>query len=108
MGLVAGTDCETARSGMAGRRDRLRLEGINETLQRGFSRSAAAEEVTMTRLEVTEERPSRRRALRQRPRGPAAEPLNAGVTPARWRRVILDEVLGLKTADVELVLMRER
>ena len=50
MGLVAGTDCETAVCLPTGAR--LHLEGISDTVQRAFS-VGATEDVTMTRLDIT-------------------------------------------------------
>ena len=76
MGFVAGTDCETAVCMPAGAR--LSLEGINETVQRAFS-IGPAEEVTMTRLEVTGH--AHRDAVRfGNGREVLLQSLNAGVT----------------------------
>ena len=98
MGFVAGTDCETAVCMPAGAK--LSLEGINETVQRAFS-IGAAEEVTMTRLEVTGH--AHRDAVRfGNGREVLLQSLNAGVTCTLAPRD-LDEVLGLKTSTTELV-----
>ena len=91
MGFVAGTDCETAVCMPAGAR--LSLEGINETVQRAFS-IGAAEEVTMTRLEVTGH--AHRDAVRfANGREVLLQSLNAGIS-ARLATRDLAEVLGLK------------
>ena len=98
MGFVAGTDCETAVCMPAGAR--LSLQGINETVQRAFS-IGPAEEVTMTRLEVTGH--AHRDAVRfGNGREVLLQSLNAGVTCTLAPRD-LDEVLGLKTPTPELV-----
>ncbi len=98
MGFVAGTDCETAVCMPAGAR--LSLEGINETVQRAFS-IGPAEQVTMTRLEVTGH--AHRDAVRfGNGREVLLQSLNAGVT-CRLAPRDLDEVLGLHTATPELV-----
>ena len=98
MGFVSGTDCETAVCMPAGAR--LSLQGINETVQRAFS-IGAAEEVTMTRLEVTGH--AHRDAVRfANGREVLLQSLNAGVTCTLAPRD-LDEVLGLKTPTPELV-----
>ena len=98
MGFVAGTDCETAVCMPAGAK--LSLEGINETVQRAFS-IGPAEEVTMTRLEVTGH--AHRDAVRfGNGREVLLQSLNAGVTCTLAPRD-LDEVLGLKTPTPELV-----
>lgn len=98
MGFVAGTDCETAVCMPAGAR--LSLEGINETVQRAFS-IGPAEEVTMTRLEVTGH--AHRDAVRfTNGREVLLQSLNAGVT-CRLAPRDLDEVLGLNTTTPELV-----
>jgi hypothetical protein len=98
MGFVAGTDCETAVCLPAGAR--LSLEGINETVQRAFS-IGSAEEVTMTRLEVTGH--AHRDAVRfANGREVLLQSLNSGVTCKLSPRD-LDEVLGLKTPTSELV-----
>jgi hypothetical protein len=98
MGFVAGTDCETAVCMPAGAR--LSLEGINETVQRAFS-IGPAEEVTMTRLEVTGH--AHRDAVRfGNGREVLLQSLNAGVT-CRLAPRDLDEVLGLKTTAPEFV-----
>ena len=98
MGFVAGTDCETAVCMPAGAR--LSLQGINETVQRAFS-LGPAEEVTMTRLEVTGH--AHRDAVRfANGREVLLQSLNAGVTCTLAPRD-LDEVLGLKTPTPELV-----
>jgi hypothetical protein len=98
MGFVAGTDCETAVCMPAGAR--LSLQGINETVQRAFS-IGPAEEVTMTRLEVTGH--AHRDAVRfANGREVLLQSLNAGVT-CRLAPRDLDEVLGLKTTAPEFV-----
>jgi hypothetical protein len=98
MGFVAGTDCETAVCMPAGAR--LSLEGINETVQRAFS-IGPAEEVSMTRLEVTGH--AHRDAVRfANGREVLLQSLNAGVT-CRLAPRDLDEVLGLKTTAPEFV-----
>ena len=98
MGFVAARDCETAVCMPAGAK--LSLEGINETVQRAFS-IGAAEEVTMTRLEVTGH--AHRDAVRfANGREVLLQSLNAGVTCTLAPRD-LDEVLGLKTPTTELV-----
>lgn len=98
MGFVAGTDCETAVCMPAGAR--LSLEGINETVQRAFS-IGAAEEVTMTRLEVTGH--AHRDAVRfGNGREVLLQSLNAGVA-CRLAPRDLDKVLGLETTTPELV-----
>jgi len=98
MGFVAGTDCETAVCMPAGAR--LSLEGINETVQRAFS-VGPAEEVTMTRLEVTGH--AHRDAVRfGNGREVLLQSLNAGVT-CRLAPRDLDKVLGLETTTPELV-----
>jgi hypothetical protein len=98
MGFVAGTDCETAVCMPAGAR--LSLEGINETVQRAFS-IGPAEQVTMTRLEVTGH--AHRDAVRfANGREVLLQSLNAGVT-CRLAPRDLDEVLGLHTTKPELV-----
>ena len=98
MGFVAGTDCETAVCMPAGAR--LSLQGINETVQRAFS-IGPAEEVTMTRLEVTGH--ANRDAVRfGNGREVLLQSLNAGVTCTLAPRD-LTEVLGLKTPTTELV-----
>lgn len=98
MGFVAGTDCETAVCMPAGAR--LSLEGINETVQRAFS-IGPAEEVAMTRLEVTGH--AHRDAVRfANGREVLLQSLNAGVT-CRLAPRDLAEVLGLKTPTTELV-----
>lgn len=98
MGFVAGTDCETAVCMPAGAR--LSLEGINETVRRAFS-IGPAEEVTMTRLEVTGH--AHRDAVRfGNGREVLLQSLNAGVT-CRLAPRDLDKVLGLETTTPELV-----
>ena len=98
MGFVAGTDCETAVCMPAGAR--LSLEGINETVQRAFS-IGPAEEVAMTRLEVTGH--AHRDAVRfGNGREVLLQSLNAGVT-CRLAPRDLDKVLGLETTTPELV-----
>ena len=98
MGFVAGTDCETAVCLPAGAR--LSLQGINETVQRAFS-IGPAEEVTMTRLEVTGH--AHRDAVRfENGREVLLQSLNAGVICTLAPRD-LTEVLGLKTPTTELV-----
>lgn len=98
MGFVSGTDCETAVCMPAGAR--LSLEGINETVQRAFS-IGPAEQVTMTRLEVTGH--AHRDAVRfGNGREVLLQSLNAGVT-CRLAPRDLDEVLGLHTTTPELV-----
>jgi hypothetical protein len=98
MGFVAGTDCETAVCMPAGAR--LSLEGINETVQRAFS-IGPAEEVTMTRLEVTGH--AHRDAVRfGNGREVLLQSLNAGVTCTLAPRD-LDKVLGLETTTPDLV-----
>ena len=98
MGFVSGTDCETAVCMPAGAR--LSLEGINETVQRAFS-IGPAEQVTMTRLEVTGH--AHRDAVRfTNGREVLLQSLNAGVT-CRLAPRDLDEVLGLHTTTPELV-----
>ena len=98
MGFVAGTDCETAVCMPAGAK--LSLEGINETVQRAFS-IGPAEEVTMTRLEVTGH--AHRDAVRfGNGREVLLQSLNAGVT-CRLAPRDLDKVLGLETTTPELV-----
>ena len=98
MGFVAGTDCETAVCMPAGAR--LSLQGINETVQRAFS-IGPAEEVTMTRLEVTGH--AHRDAVRfGNGREVLLQSLNAGVT-CRLAPRDLDKVLGLETTTPELV-----
>ena len=98
MGFVAGTDCETAVCMPAGAR--LSLQGINETVQRAFS-IGPAEEVTMTRLEVTGH--AHRDAVRfGNGREVLLQSLNAGVTCTLAPRD-LDKVLGLETTTPELV-----
>ena len=98
MVFVAGTDCETAVCMPAGAK--LSLEGINETVQRAFS-IGPAEEVTMTRLEVTGH--AHRDAVRfGNGREVLLQSLNAGVTCTLAPRD-LDEVLGLKTPTPEFV-----
>ncbi len=98
MGFVAGTDCETAVCMPAGAR--LSLQGINETVQRAFS-LGPAEEVTMTRLEVTGH--AHRDAVRfGNGREVLLQSLNAGVTCTLAPRD-LDKVLGLETTTPELV-----
>jgi hypothetical protein len=98
MGFVAGTDCETAVCMPAGAR--LSLEGINETVQRAFS-IGPAEQVTMTRLEVTGH--AHRDAVRfANGREVLLQSLNAGVT-CRLAPRDLDEVLGLHSTTPELV-----
>ena len=98
MGFVAGTDCETAVCMPAGAR--LSLQGINETVQRAFS-LGPAEEVTMTRLEVTGH--AHRDAVRfGNGREVLLQSLNAGVTCTLAPRD-LTEVLGLKTPTTEFV-----
>ena len=98
MGFVAGTDCETAVCMPAGAR--LSLQGINETVQRAFS-IGPAEEVSMTRLEVTGH--AHRDAIRfANGREVLLQSLNAGVTCTLAPRD-LDKVLGLETTTPELV-----
>jgi hypothetical protein len=98
MGFVSGTDCETAFCMPAGAR--LSLEGINETVQRAFS-IGPAEQVTMTRLEVTGH--AHRDAVRfANGREVLLQSLNAGVT-CRLAPRDLDEVLGLHATTPELV-----
>jgi hypothetical protein len=98
MGFVAGTDCETAVCMPAGAR--LSLQGINETVQRAFS-IGPAEEVTMTRLEVTGH--AHRDAVRfGNGREVLLQSLNAGVTCTLAPRD-LDKVLGLETTTPDLV-----
>ncbi len=98
MGFVSGTDCETAVCMPAGAR--LSLEGINETVQRAFS-IGPAEQVTMTRLEVTGH--AHRDAVRfANGREVLLQSLNAGVT-CRLAPRDLDEVLGLHATTPELV-----
>ena len=98
MGFIAGTDCETAVCMPAGAR--LSLQGINETVQRAFS-IGPAEEVTMTRLEVTGH--AHRDAVRfGNGREVLLQSLNAGVICTLAPRD-LTEVLGLKTPTTELV-----
>jgi hypothetical protein len=98
MGFVAGTDCETAVCLPAGAR--LSLEGINETVQRAFS-IGPAEEVTMTRLEVTGH--AHRDAVRlANGREVLLQSLNTGVTCTLAPRD-LTEILGLQTPTPELV-----
>jgi hypothetical protein len=98
MGFVAGTDCETAVCMPAGAR--LSLAGINETVQRAFS-IGPAEEVTMTRLEVTGH--AHRDAVRfGNGREVLLQSLNAGVTCTLAPRD-LDKVLGLETTTPDLV-----
>jgi len=98
MGFVSGTDCETAVCMMAGAR--LSLEGINETVQRAFS-IGPAEQVTMTRLEVTGH--AHRDAVRfGNGREVLLQSLNAGVT-CRLAPRDLDEVLGLHATTPQLV-----
>jgi hypothetical protein len=92
MGFVAGGDCETAVCMPAGAR--LRLEGINETVQRAFS-VGPAEEVTMTRLEVTGH--AHRDAVRfANGCEVLLQSLNAGLS-ARLADRDLGAILGLKT-----------
>ena len=98
MGFVAGTDCETAVCMPAGAR--LSLQGINETVQRAFS-IGPAEEVTMTRLEVTGH--AHRDAVRfGNGREVLLQSLNAGVTCTLAPRD-LDKVLGRETTTPDLV-----
>jgi hypothetical protein len=98
MGFVSGTDCETAVCMPAGAR--LSLEGINETVQRAFS-IGPAEQVTMTRLEVTGH--AHRDAVRfGNGREVLLQSLNAGVT-CRLAPRDLDEVLGLHATTPQLV-----
>jgi|SRR5882757_1645026 len=93
MGFVAGTDCETAVCMPAGAQ--LRLDGINETVQRAFS-IGRSEEATMIRLDVTGH--AHRDALRfANGREVLLQSLNAGVTAELAPRD-LTEVLGLKDA----------
>ena len=98
MGFVAGTDCETAVCLPTGAR--LHLEGISETVQRAFS-VAAAEDVTMTRLEITGH--AHRDAVRfGNGREVLLQSLNAGVT-ARLLPRDLERVLGLPETAPTLV-----
>ena len=98
MGFVAKADCETAVCMPAGAK--LSLEGINETVQRAFS-IGPAEEVSMTRLEVTGH--AHRDAVRfGNGREVLLQSLNAGVTATLAARD-LDEILGLGTPARQLV-----
>ena len=92
MGFVAGTDCDTAVCMPAGAQ--LRLEGIGETVQRAFA-VGPAEEVVMTRLEVTGH--AHRDAVRfANGREVLLQSLNAGVS-ARLAERDLTKILGLET-----------
>jgi hypothetical protein len=101
MGFVAGTDCETAVCMPAGAR--LSLQGINETVQRAFS-IGAAEDVTMTRLEVTGH--AHRDAVRfANGREVLLQSLNAGVTctlapPRRRELAPLGVPLGMLVVPI--------
>jgi hypothetical protein len=98
MGFVSGVDCDTAVCMPAGAK--LRLEGINETVQRAFAVSPT-EEVAMIRLDVTGH--AHRDAVRfANGREVLLQSLNAGVS-AKLAPRDLDEVLGLKTPAAELV-----
>jgi hypothetical protein len=98
MGFVAGTDCETAVCLPTGAR--LHLEGISETVQRAFS-VGAAEDVTMTRLEITGH--AHRDAVRfDNGREVLLQSLNAGVS-ARLLPRDLERVLGLPETAPTLV-----
>ncbi len=97
LGFVAGTDCETAVCMPTGAR--LGLQGISETAQRAFA-VGPAEEVVMTRLEVTGH--AHRDAVRfANGREVLLQSLNAGVS-ARLAPRDLEAVLGLN-ATPELV-----
>ena len=97
MGFVAGTDCQTAVCMPAGAR--LRLSGINETVQRAFG-IGHAEEAVMIRLEVTGH--AHRDAVRfANGREVLLQSLNVGVT-AQLAERDLGAILGLK-ATPELV-----
>ena len=98
MGFVSGVDCDTAVCMPAGAK--LRLEGINETVQRAFA-VGPTEEVAMIRLDVTGH--AHRDAVRfANGREVLLQSLNAGVSAWLAPRD-LDEVLGLKTPASELV-----
>jgi hypothetical protein len=100
-GSVAGTkilieDCAVCMPAGA----RLSLRGLNEHVQQAWG-VGPAEEVTMTRLEVTGH--AHRDAVRfSNGREVLLQSLNAGVTCTLAPRD-LDEVLGLKTPTPELV-----
>ena len=93
MGFVAGIDCQTAVCMPAGAR--LRLSGINETVQRAFA-IGPSEDVTMTRLDVTGH--AHRDAVRfANGREVLLQSLHAGVSAELLARD-LDEILGLNDA----------
>ena len=97
MGFVSGVDCDTAVCMPACAK--LRLEGIGETVQRAFA-VGPAEEVVMTRLEVTGH--AHRDAVRfANGREVLLQSLNAGVS-ARLAERDLTKILGLETTP-ELV-----
>lgn len=96
MGFVAAADCQTAVCMPAGAR--LRLQGINETVQRAFA-IGPAEQATLIRLDVTGH--AHRDAVRfGNGREVLLQSLNAGVTAELATRD-LDVILGL-TATPEL------
>ena len=93
MGFVAGIDCQTAVCMPTGAR--LRLSGINETVQRAFA-IGPSEDATMTRLDVTGH--AHRDAVRfANGREVLLQSLHAGVGAELLARD-LDEILGLNDA----------
>jgi hypothetical protein len=96
LGFVAATDCQTAVCMPAGAR--LRLQGIDETVQRAFA-IGPVEQATMIRLDVAAH--AHRDAVRfANGREVLLQSLNAGLTAELVARD-LEEILGL-TATSEL------
>ena len=92
LGFVAATDCQTAVCMPAGAR--LRLQGIDETVQRAFA-IGPVEQATMIRLDVAAR--AHRDAVRfANGREVLLQCLNAGVTAELAARD-LEEILGLAT-----------
>jgi hypothetical protein len=92
LGFVAATDCQTAVCMPAGAR--LRLQGIDETVQRAFA-IGPVEQATMIRLDVAAH--AHRDAVRfANGREVLLQCLNAGVTAELAARD-LEEILGLAT-----------
>jgi hypothetical protein len=90
LGFVAATDCQTAVCMPAGAR--LRLQGIDETVQRAFA-IGPVEQATMIRLDVAAH--AHRDAVRfANGREMLLQCLNAGVTAELAARD-LEEILGL-------------
>jgi hypothetical protein len=90
LGFVAATDCQTAVCMPAGAR--LRLQGIDETVQRAFA-IGPVEQATMIRLDVAAH--AHRDAVRfANGREVLLQCLNAGVTAELAARD-LEEILGL-------------